>query len=741
MGSIACFPRPRAALALALAALGPLLGGPALWGQPAGGLTLDLLYGPGRPPVEPPLVALRWCADGSLVEEALDRDATRGLARLAPPGWESRPLLAQAAFLAALAAAGAEEAAARAAWTAPFAWNPAGDAFLAAAGGEFYLVDPARATARRVTTGPGLREAPAFSPDGSRVAYLRGNDLFGLDLASGRETRLTTGGGPDRLNGRLDWLYQEHVYLPDEPDRAPGPAAFRWSPDSRRLVFLSLDEAGVPRYTLVDERTRPQTLVTYPYPHPGEANPVAQVGVVDLEGKVTLLVDPHPQEETLVLQVGWDPKGRPVACYQNRAQTWVECVRFGETGSEVLVRDEGRTGWMEPQPLPVFLKDGGFLWRSARSGFQHLYRYDAQGRLRAQLSAGSWNVRAVLGVDEGRNRVYFTGNQRNPVGVDAYATDLDGPAPDSNFRRLTDRPGTHQPVLSPAATAFVDRWSDVANPPQLLVAGLEGRVWRQYDGRVDPALPVPFRTRTTFQQVPNRDGLPMETMLVLPPGFGPGKRWPVLHVLGAGTAPARNAFDAEMLWYHFLAQQGVVVWICNGRGFPARPAGNAPEGLPGPRDLLDQLDGLDWLRSQGWADMGRIGLSGTGYGGFQGAWFLTHSKAWKLAILAAPVVDWQDHASAVAERYLGRLEDNPEGYRAASPLAAIPALAGKLLLVQGSLDQTVHPRQTVRFLDALQKAGAGAPLVLLPGAGHAPRERPHLRALHQAMWEFLQQNL
>jgi dipeptidyl-peptidase-4 len=677
------------------------------------------------------------------VEEALERDATRGLARLAPPGWESRPLLGQAAFLAALAAAGADEPAARAAWTAPFVWNAAGDAFLATAGGDFYLVDPARAAARRVTASPGLREAPVFSPDGARVACLRGNDLFVLDLATGRESRLTASGGPDRLNGRLDWLYREHVYLPDGPDRAPGPGAFRWSPDSRRIVFLSLDETGVPRYTLVDDRTRPQTLVTYPYPHPGEANPLAQVGVVDLEGKVTLLDDPHPQEDTLVLQVGWDPKGRPVVCYQNRAQTWVACVRFGDAGAETLVRDEGRNAWVEPQPLPVFLKDGGFLWRSARGGFQHLYRYDAQGRMRAQLTAGPWNVGAVLGVDEGRGRVCFTANQRNPLGVDAYSADLDGAAPDRGLRRLTERPGTHQPVLDPAATTFIDRWSDVTNPPQLLVANLEGRTLRQYASRVDPSVPVPLASRTTFQQIATRDGQPMETMLVLPPGFGPGRRWPVLQVLGDGPAPARNRFDPDLLWYHFLAQQGVAVWICNGRGLRARPAGapQDPVPVPGARELMDQLDGLDWLRSQGWADMDRVGLYGSGYGGFLGAWFLSHSKAWKLGILAAPVADWQDMVSVVAERHLGRLEDNPDGYRAASPLASAPTLAGKVLLVQGTLDRSVHPRQTIRLLDALQQAGSGAPLVLLPGAGHVPTERHHLRALHQAMWTFLQQNL
>jgi dipeptidyl-peptidase-4 len=708
----------------------------------AGKLTLEDLFHPARKVayVEPLPVTLRWRPDGSLVQEWIDRDQVRGIERLAAPGWESRPLMNRARFLAALAAAGVDEPSAAAAWRAPFTWNEAGDAFLATVGQDLCLVDPARGAARRVTAGPEPKEAPAFSPDGTQVAYLRGNDLFVTDLATGRETRLTAAGGDDHLNGRLDWIYQEEVF------HRSGPGAFWWSPDSRRIAFLSLDESQVPRFTLLDEREVPPRTVTCRYPHPGEPNPEAQLGVVDLEGRVTWMEDPHPQEDTLIVQVGWDSAGRLMANYQDRAQTWLECVRFeGDKGSS-LVREESRGWWVDQLPLPVPLKDGGFLWRSARTGYNHLYRYDAQGRLRGQLTAGPWDVRELLGVDEKAGKIYFAATQRNPIGLDAYAADLDGTSANQDLQRLTERPGTHALTFNPACTAYLDRWSDVDTPPQLLVMNTEGMVLRQFESRVAPAWRNLRRGRVSFQQVMTRDGVPLETMLVLPPGFTPGRtRCPVVQLVygGPGAPLVRNAFDPNSLWYHFLAQEGIATWICDNRSASGKGAVSA-QGIYhnlGALELEDQLDGLAWLRAQGWADMGRIALCGHSYGGFLTAYALTHSKAWKLGVIGAPVVDWRRYDSIYTERYLGLPEENPDGYRASSPLEAAGGLSGKLLLIQGTLDQNVHPQHTLRFLDALQKAGAGAPVILLPGSGHSVQEPRHIWAMYQAIWEFLQKNL
>ena len=679
-----------------------------------------------------PSTRLEWLPDGALMQTRREGDQM-ALLHVDPATWASKPLIDADRLQAALVGAGAPETAAKAALgRGSFTWNEGRSAFLLDVEGDLFLVDVKAVSVRHLAGGK--PDEPTFSPDGRLVAYLRGNDLYRVDVATAKETRLTTGGSETVFNGRLDWVYQEEVY---------GRGSFRafwWSPDSKRLAFLSLDETRVPVFTLMDDRFQPQKALRARYPMAGDPNPTARLGVVDLEGRATWMDEPYPGQETLIVQVGWDPEGHLFATHQDRVQSWLDLRRYEGATSRLLIHENGRA-WQERLPLPHFLPDGGFLWESGRTGRHHVYRHDRTGKLIGAVTAGDWDVKKVHGVDAKGRILYFDATERSPIGLDAYRIGLDG----RDLIRLTDRPGTHSVRFNASYSAFLDTWSDIHTPPQLSLHDGSGKRLRLIDANPNENLKALKLGEVRFQQVKTRDGFAMETMLVLPADFDPSKRYPVFQEIygGPATPTVRNAWSRGMIWYQFLAQQGIVTWICDNRSASGKGLASA-YGIHrnlGAQELQDQLDGHAWLKAQGWADMDRICLDGWSYGGFMVTYALTHSRAWKLGIAGAPVVDWSLYDSIYTERYMGLPSGNKAGYESSSVLKAAANLSGKLLLLHGTLDDNVHPQNSVMLIDALQKAGHPVQIVQLPGSNHVPRAPQHNWARFQAMWDFISKNL
>jgi dipeptidyl-peptidase-4 len=709
-----------------------------LLGQGTGRLTLETLAHPTlkKTFVGTSATQLEWLPDGALLQTLREGEQLT-LLQVDPATWASKPLAEPTLLQTALVRAGLPEAEAKAALgRGRYIWNEPHTAFLVEAAEQIFYLDVKAATAIRLIGGSA--DEPAFSPDGAQVAFLRGNDLYRVEVATAQETRLTTGGGETVFNGRLDWVYQEEIY-----GRARGSKAFWWSPDSRCLAYLSLDDAQVPVFTLADDRTQPQKLLQARYPKAGDPNPVARLGVVDLMGRTTWMTDPHPKPETLITRVAWDPLGRPVAIITDRVQSWLELHRFEGSAATLLVKEQGGA-WVDPEhfgDLPLFFKDGGFLWESNRTGHCHVYRYDARGNLENAITGGVWDVRRLRGLDEAKGLLYFDATERSPIGIDVYRVGLDG----KGLTRLTERPGTHAVRFNATHTAFLDTWSDIRTPPQQTLHDGSGKLQRLIDANPSEAWVAVAQGKVSFQKVSTRDGFPMETMLILPVNFDASKKYPVFQEIygGPGTPEVRDSWSRNMPWYQFLAQNGIVVWVCDNRSASAKGLASA-FGIHrnlGAQELQDQLDGLAWLKAQGWADMNRVCLDGWSYGGFMTTYALTHSKAWKLGVAGAPVTDWRLYDSVYTERYMGLPKENPAGYETSSVLKAAQYLSGQLLLFHGTLDDNVHPQNSVMLIDALQKAGHPLQFVLLPGSAHGPRTPEQIWAVYQARWEFIARNL
>jgi dipeptidyl-peptidase-4 len=615
-------------------------------------------------------------------------------------------------------------------------FNPSRSGALATIGDDLYFYDFGSTKAARLTRERGEEEIATFSPDGRMVAFVRGNNLHVVDIASQREHAITTDGNHQLLNGKLDWLYQEEIY---------GRGNFRgywWSPDSTRLAFLQLDEQPVPEYTVVDHIPYRPALEVTDYPKAGDPNPLVKLGVARVAGGGPSWVDlsTYSGSEILIVNVGWSPDSQQVVHQvQDREQTWLDLnlADMSSGRSRRLIRETTKA-WVNENGNPVWLKDGSFLWLSERSGFKHVYRHSAAGELIAQVTNGQWEVRTLYGVDEANGAIYFTSPERSSIATDIYRVRLDGSA----MTRLSQRAGTNRAIFNSDFTQYVGIWSNVTTPTQVRLHRADGSEVRVIDANGVSAL-TEFRPSTPeFVQVKTRDGFVMDGMLIKPPDFDRSRRYPVYQFTyaGPGAAQVRDQWGgSEYMFHQLLAQHGIVVWILDNRSASGKGAESQwpVYGRLGELELQDLEDGVTWLKQQTWVDPSRLVLSGWSYGGFMTAYALTHSTSWSAGIVGAPVTDWRDYDTVYTERLMKMPRNNVEGYRRTAPRFAADQLNAQMLLVHGTMDDNVHMQNSIQFAYELQRAGKPFEMMVYAKQRHGFNDSRLVTHLRQTMLDFV----
>jgi dipeptidyl-peptidase-4 len=617
-----------------------------------------------------------------------------------------------------------------------YEWNPAGTALLLAGEDDLWLVETSTGAVRRLTRGGGTEELPAFSPDGSRVAFARGNDLWLVEVETGKETRLTAG-GEHVLSGRLDWVYEEEL-----AGRRSG-RSFEWSPDSRAIAYLRLDENRVPEFALADLLPASGKASLQRYPKAGDPNAIPSVHVVSVDGTEVAAVHPSPDDVYIAPELSWTPDSGAVAwLLLNRAQTRVEyrlLPRGGGASRTLLVEED--PAWVNAIEPPRFLGDGSFLFLSERSGFLHLWRGWTDGRAPTAVTAGSWMIDRAWEVDERGGTVLFSATEKDPRERHVYRARLNG----SGLTRLTTGHGVHIPLFSPGGALFADTFSDVDTPPATAIVRSDGTALATVHAP-DGEWRTTRLASTEFRSFPAPDGTLLYARLVRPPDFDPARKYPVVvSVYGGPHAQVvQDRWGATSLFDRLLAERGFLVWAVDNRGSWGR--GHAFEakllGRTGAVELADQLAGVAELEKLPFVDGTRLGISGWSYGGYLALYAATHTgETFRCAVAGAPVTDWKDYDSIYTERYLKLPAENPAGYRDSSPLQTVGNLGSRLLLLHGTADDNVHLQQTVALVDALTRARKDYSLVLLPGQKHGPRDPASRLYVNQRILEFFEKNL
>lgn len=583
---------------------------------------------------------------------------------------------------------------------------------------HFYYVDLKGKRAIKLTKEPHRREYAKFSPDGKRIAFIRGYDLYTIDLETQTETAVTKGGNDKIRNGKAGWVYYEEIY-------GRRWDSFRWSPDGRKIVFMQFDESPVQDFTIPHNANGKQRVEVMRYPKAGSPNPTVKLGVAYLDASEIYWANTkqYDPKNLIISHYGFTPDSDSVFYYaQNRIQSRLDFNVFDfKTGeSHRVLQEINKKGWVDHPGDPVYLEDNSMILTSEKSGFKHIYRYSDEGKLVSQITNGDWEVSSVNLVDKKNGWIYFTAKKDSPIADNFYRVKFDG----SELTRLTHQAGSHRVSVSAEGKYFIDTHSSHLQPTQVDLHSGDGNIVRMLDSNPVANLQRYDLGQHELVKIPMPDGFEIEGAVLLPRHFDPQKKYPVWFMTYAGPhAPTvsdswrrmgGSAFD------HLLANMGIVVFRCDPRSASNRGVKSTWSAYKqlGVQELKDIEAAIGWLSKRPYIDAKRIGMSGHSYGGFMTAYAMTHSKLFKAGIAGAPVTDWKNYDSIYTERYMDTPQNNPEGYRKTSVVAAARNLHGKLLILHGAIDDNVHFQNTLQLVLALQRANKDFEMMVYPTSRH-----------------------
>jgi dipeptidyl-peptidase-4 len=614
-------------------------------------------------------------------------------------------------------------------------WTPDSGALLYEAGGDIFLVQVANGHWEQLTRTTAEEIDPQLSPDGKKVVFRRGWDLYTVEVNGHKENRLTSGGSDTLRNGGLDWVYPEEIGLE---------RAFWWSPDSKSVAYVQFDIAQEPVYPHEDLLHPRAVFEPQHYPQAGENNATVRLGVVPAGGgKTRWLEIGDTRDAYLIARVGWMPDSRSVYVVRtNRVQNRLEALAIhADSGAASTLFQESDPYWINTRGDLEFLRDGHrFLWTSERDGYRHIFLYSMDGKKVEQLTRGAWEVTEIVGVDNAAGRVFYVSGEASPLERQLYAIGLDG----QNKQRLTPEAGTHEITMAPEGAYYLDKYSSLTTPPRTVLhtgGGESVSVFRDVENR-DTEYDV---RAPEIVQFPGADGTMLYGSMLKPAGFQAGQKYPVVVEVYGGPdieLPVRNRWPAIDL-DQVLAQKGYIVWRAENRGGAGR--GHAFETAIfhklGVNELADQLAGVRYLISQGMADPQRIGIQGWSYGGFMTVNAMLNAPGvFRAGIAGAPVTSWLNYDTIYTERYMGIPKENAQGYRETALPQHAEKLQGKLLLVHNVEDDNVLIQNTMQLSAALQAAGRQFEMMLYPQKSHHV-SGSQLKQMNAMMVDFFERNL
>ncbi|MFY9554634.1 MAG: S9 family peptidase [Blastocatellia bacterium] len=587
-----------------------------------------------------------------------------------------------------------------------------------------------------------------FSPDGTRVGYVRQNNIYVENLADNRITRLTHDGSRTIINGTFDWVYEEELDLRD---------GWRWSPDGKNIAYWQMDSAGVREFYLIDNTTSSYPILTpIPYPKTGETNSASRIGVVGAQAGSTKWLDvPGDPRNHYIARMNWAASPDQIVLQQlNRLQN-TNLVMLGDvrTGKVKTILTDHDDAWVDIHGDDIEWLEGGkrFVWVSERDGWRHAYVASRDGAAIRLITPGEFDVISVASIDQPGGWLYYYASPENATQRYLYRAALDGRG---KLERVTpaNEPGTHVYEISPNGRFAFQTYSSFGRPPRTDLVRLPGHM--KLRPVVDNAVLAEKvnklkRGPTEFFRVDIGGGVQLDAWMIKPFDFDPAKRYPVLfHVYGepAGQRVLDRWFGENSLWHLLLSQRGYIVVSVDNRGTPS-PRGRAWRKIIyrqiGILASQEQAAAAKAITRWPFVDPARIGIWGwSGGGSMTLNMMFRYPEIYKTGMSVAPVANQRYYDTIYQERYMGLPQDNVEGYKLGSPITYADRLQGNLLVVHGSGDDNVHYQNTEVLINALIAANKPFTMMEYPNRTHAISEGANTsRHLFELLTRYLEQNL
>ncbi len=571
----------------------------------------------------------------------------------------------------------------------------------------------------RLTSSKSPAIDPQLTDDGSKVAFVRDDELFVLNLKSRAETQLTHGAVAGVSHGLAEFAAQEEL------GRSTG---FWWAPDGSKLAYQETDERHIPLFTIVHEGGDTVGSETHRYPFAGKENARVRLGIVSASGgETTWLNLPGLARGDYLARIDWESPTSFLLQLLSRDQTRLSLLRVdAATGENRLLFEETSPTWINlHDDLRIDKKTGGFLWSNEKTGYRHLEWRDRDGALVRTLTSGDWPVDRVVHLDSERREVWFLAGRETPLESQLHRVSLDG----GEITKITGEPGIHAVQVAPDGSKFVDQVSSRIIPTRTTLKDRSGNVLGLIDdARSDTRIGQIDLIPPEFLTFKNRDGLTLYGAYYPPTNRNADEKVPLVVMVYGGphvqTVSESWSLTSD-LTAQLLARHGFAVWKMDNRGSSRR--GHEFEAALNRRmgtvEVLDQVDGVRFITAnKPELDASRVGITGRSYGGYMTIRCLTEAAdVFKAGLAGAPVTDWDGYDTAYTERYMGTPENNAKGYRESSCLPTVGKLRGKLLVIHGMMDENVHFRHSARLANALIAEAKPFELLPLPESRHSVR--------------------